>query len=285
MKAGVRRAVVVGSCASAFAAAAIGCGALFDLSALGPGEPDGAGGADALAADVITSDAGADGPAVDEDSSAPCTPDGGAASGPMKRIGSFCIDVGEVTGADYDQFLARADAGLVPAPRAACAGATDHVPSERYFPELPVSGVSFCDADAYCRSVGKRLCGGRAGASLTPTSTSTALANATTNEWYRACSKAGEKRLPYGNESVSGECATTGQLRMRGGRCEGGYGGIFDLVGNVEEWIDACASDDPGAPCFAAGGSGLDSLADCTTFHAYARGAKRPLAGFRCCAD
>lgn len=266
------------TCASAVGALHVGCGALFDLSALGPGTPDAA---ETGATDSSPTDA-AEASVADEDSSAPCTPDAGGA---MKRVGSFCIDVGEVTGGEYDVFLARADAGTLPPPRAACAGAVDHTPSQVGWPELPVSGVSFCDADAYCASVGKRLCGRRGGGALTPAGTSTSLADPTTNEWYRACSKAGTKRLPYGNESVSGECATVNQLRVRSGRCEGGYGGMFDLVGNVEEWIDACASEDPTATCFAAGGSALDSLADCTTFHGYARANKFALAGFRCCAD
>ena len=268
----VRRGLLLILIVVAGAAASAACGALYDLSALGgdndAGGADGAdGGADgADAARVDAADA-ADG-ALDEDSSAPCVYEAGA---PMKRIGAFCIDTIEVTNGAYGAFLDRADAGAIGAAPAACSAEIDRVPAENWpsrpeWVDLPVTGVNWCDATAFCAYAGKRLC-------------------TSTKEWYRACSKAGTKRLPYGNEPVVGECATVNELRAASGKCEGGYVGIFDMVGNAEEWTSDCTSGDPGATCTVQGGSALDSLADCTTSRPYPRSIKRPLVGFRCCAD
>jgi hypothetical protein len=73
--------------------------------------------------------------------------------------------------------------------------------------------------------------------------------------------------------------------------CEGGYAGVFDLIGNAAEFIDACDFDKDGPPpssseifigCLVAGGASPSTgaadgwigypLTDSNT-------------GFRCCAD
>jgi formylglycine-generating enzyme required for sulfatase activity len=289
----VRRGLLSLSIVLAVGAACVACGAVFDLDALGggddgaaPGEPD-AGDAATLRDAALLDAADAAAPDLDEDSSAPCVYDAGAT---MKRIGVYCIDTIETTNAAYETFLERADAGALgaaPLP-ASCNDSGDRVPTENWLspPEwvdLPVTGVSWCDAWAFCASAGKRLCGKRGGGALTPS----AMTNTdpATNEWYRACSKAGTKRLPYGNEAVPGECATINELRAASGGCQGGYLGIFDLVGNAEEWTNDCASNDPSASCIVQGGSAIDNTADCTTAKPYPRTIKRPLVGFRCCAD
>lgn len=259
------RTLLVLGCALGCAAACVACGAIFDLSALGRGDDAGPSGSDGGDARADASDS-SDG-SIDEDSSAPCVFEAGA---PMKRIGAYCIDSVEVTNAHYGKFLDRADAGsLGTVMPAACSSDLDRVPTENWPPtwgDLPVTGVSWCDAYAFCAFAGKRLCRSE-------------------SEWYRACSKGGTKRLPYGDEPVVGECATVNELRPASGKCEGGYVGIFDMVGNAEEWTNDCASGDPSATCAVRGGSALDSLADCTTSRPYPRGLKRPVLGFRCCAD
>lgn len=260
----------------AFAAiACAACAAVFDVSKLGPGTENDAG-PDAQSADA----------SADEDSAAPC-PEGGAS---MRRIGAYCIDSTETTNADYAAFLDRTDGGASAPVNAACGEDRDRVPGDSWpvapeWQKLPVVGVSFCDAWSYCKANGKRLCGRRGiygGASLASSETS----NAEQSEWYRACSKAATRRFPYGDEAAAGECATQNTLRLVGEKCEGGYAGIFDMVGNAKEWIDACDSQFNGVElCTLQGGDPIQDLADCKTVQVLGRHAKSPLAGIRCCAD
>lgn len=264
------------------------CSAFFDLSKLGE-DADGATDAapDASRPDAEADDAAGDAAPPEEDSNAPCP---ATDAGAMKRIGVFCIDTTEVTNTAYAAFLARTDGGAAAPVHAACGDDRDRVPAERWPapPEngrMPVLAVSWCDAWSYCKSAGKRLCGRRGiygGASLASSETS----NADASEWYRACSKAGTKRFPYGDEPVPGECATTGFLRWVGEKCEGGYAGIFDMVGNAAEWIDACDQQFDGTEvCALMGGDPYENLADCKTVQLLGRHAKNPVSGFRCCAD
>jgi formylglycine-generating enzyme required for sulfatase activity len=266
------------------------CSALFDVSKLGGGEAErNDGGPDALT-DARTEDArdaGTDATTAEEDSAAPCPGEAGA---PMKRIGVFCIDSTEVTNAEYAAFLDRTDGGAAAPVHAACGDDRDRVPVANWpaapaWGRLPVVGVSWCDAWSYCKAAGKRLCGRRGvygGASLASSETS----NAEASEWYRACSKAGTRRFPYGNEAVPGECATDNRLRWVGEKCEGGYAGIFDMVGNAAEWIDSCDSQFNGVElCALQGGDPTRDLADCKTVQVLGRHAKNPITGFRCCAD
>jgi len=47
--------------------------------------------------------------------------------------------------------------------------------------------------------------------------------------------------------------------------CEGFYPGLFDLEGNVAEWVDSCdGSSGPNDHCTLAGGSEIDQIAYCT---------------------
>lgn len=264
------------------------CSAFFDVSKLGAGGDEPSDGGPEAASDAgveAAIDAGIEA-SVDEDSEAPC-PEAGA---PMRRIGVYCIDSTEVTNDAYAAFLDRTDGGASAPVNAACGDDRDRVPAENWpadpvWGRLPVIGVSWCDAWSYCKSVGKRLCGRRGiygGASLASSETS----NAEASEWYRACSKAGTRRFPYGNEGVPGECATDGRLRWVGQKCEGGYAGIFDMVGNAAEWIDSCDSQFNGVElCALQGGDPTRDLADCKTVQVLGRHAKNPITGFRCCAD
>lgn len=255
------------------------CGAFFDLSKLGAEAELVDSGPDAADAADAAPEAN-----PDEDSSAPCL-DGGV---PMKRIGAFCIDQTEVSQGDYETFLARTDGGAS-APRSKeCEDDRDRVPSEEWHPgepfwrRFPVIGVSYCDAWSYCHAAGKRLCGRRGGGALA----SADVGNAETNEWYRACSSAGTKTYPYGNQSVNNACATDNTLREVGQGCEGGYPGIFDMVGNAGEWVDACDVMFNGTPlCVMQGGHPTETFAKCTTHQVLGRNAKYPFAGIRCCAD
>lgn len=261
------------------------CTVLFDTSALGPSVTNGDFPADAQVDAPGDSWSASDGfPSADEDSSAPCPPGPGPV---MKRIGVYCIDGNEVTNADYEVFLAGQDAGAGGATHPGCASNDSHVPTTGWPPaaewrNLPVRGVSWCDAHAYCTWAKKRLCGQRGGGSLAPADT----ANGASSEWFRACTKGGTRTFPYGDELIGGECATSGHLRLARQGCEGGYLGIYDMVGNVEEWIDSCTGEGPSDRCALMGGSVVDDSARCETAHwIFSRAGRTPLTGFRCCAD
>ena len=70
--------------------------------------------------------------------------------------------------------------------------------------------------------------------------------------------------------------------------CEGGYPGLFDLSGNVQEWEDTCQTEaGQNDSCLTRGGSveqGAPALF-CNAEEARARNTARNEVGFRCCAD
>jgi formylglycine-generating enzyme required for sulfatase activity len=68
--------------------------------------------------------------------------------------------------------------------------------------------------------------------------------------------------------------------------CEGGYAGLFDLAGNVEEWTDSClGSDGPSDQCGVFGKDYGDSDPQCKDIWPRNRSLQAPNTGFRCCAD
>jgi formylglycine-generating enzyme required for sulfatase activity len=130
-------------------------------------------------------------------------------------LSSYFIDETEVTRSDY--------AGCVRA--GACQPATG-ARADDAGSRLPVTGVRWIDADAYCRFAGKRL----------PTEA----------EWERAARGSDGRLYPWGNEP---DCARANFGNYDGeGRCPGNPGRpvavgsyddgpIHDLAGNVWEWV------------------------------------------------
>mgnify|MGYP000491090769 CR=1 FL=1 len=157
-------------------------------------------------------------------------------------------------------------------------------------PELPVSDVDWCDAEAYCAWSGRHLCGAIGGgpAVFDPP-------EALTNEWYMACSNADTVLYPYGNMYMAMACngldAGVGAPVHVGSLagCVGGLPGLFDMSGNVREWVDACASD-PNTPddlqlCQRRSGaySSAANTLDCDSSSERPRGERSGSTGFRCC--
>jgi formylglycine-generating enzyme required for sulfatase activity len=215
----------------------------------------------------------------------------------------YCIDSTEVTRSQYQTWLAAgpATSGQI----ADCAANTSFTPDATCMagPEVcqgsgcgdhPQTCVDWCDAYAFCRGVGKRLCGRIGGGSVD----SNDHADPTLDQWFNACSSHGQFAFPYSST-------------YRGTACNGGdywvpnygnnttlavgslttcqspsssYAGVYDLSGNVWEWEDSCGA----GGCFARGGSytfyqpylacgSIESVAVVTRTFCLA------YVGFRCC--
>ena len=130
-------------------------------------------------------------------------------------VAPFSIDADEVTRADYARCVAAG----------ACKPPVGE-PARDTTSRLPVTGVTWHDAAAYCRFVHKRL----------PTEA----------EWERAARGPDGRTYPWGDAP---ECARANFGNFEGeGRCPknpghpvdvGSYGGgeLHDLAGNVWEWV------------------------------------------------
>jgi len=144
-------------------------------------------------------------------------------------VKAFAIDRTEVTRARYAACVAAHRCKAVPAP-AADADAD---------PALPITGVSWADAQAYCKFAGGRL----------PTEI----------EWEKAARGADGREYPWGDEldcahanwgNFDGEGPCAGKNPGRPARV-GSYPtgasvyGVLDLGGNVWEWVADKYDDDP----------------------------------------
>ena len=211
----------------------------------------------------------------------------------------YCIDSTEVTNAEYREFL-QANVPLTGQLSPACDGNATYLPQDSagtstlwpLAPTLdpnPVASVDWCDAYAFCQWAGKRLCGAIGGGHAAIADHS----DANQSQWYHACSKNGTQQYPYGfsyeplacngrDLSDGGATVPTGSLAT----CVGGYPGLFDMAGNVEEREDEC-SDDGG--CLSLGGSYVDygpsTVDSCgDTSERGTRNSRSGDIGFRCCA-
>jgi formylglycine-generating enzyme required for sulfatase activity len=227
---------------------------------------------------------------------------------PADAGSSYCVDATEVTIAQYAAFLATSpDTAAQPSfckpwnsnhsPKLVGACQTVNF-NPGMVPDNPMVCINWCDADAYCKWAGKRLCGAVTGG---PNDYG-AASNPAMSQWYRACSAAGANSFPYGDVFEAEACvgdAYDGQAgydmlsdqRQKVGTaldCEGGYKGLFDLSGNVQEWEDACEGyQDQNDTCLARGGSYEEGppLLFCNVQNMRPRFDARNELGFRCCAD
>lgn len=211
----------------------------------------------------------------------------------------FAVDATEVTRAQYEAWLRTgpdvSDQGTV------CAWNTSFEPTCFWPPagdgDKPVVCVDWCDAKAYCGGVGKRLCGAVDGGPVPYGKTNTTAA-----QWFAACSSGGANTFAYGPAYEPSACNGVGNLP--GGApyncavmvpvgtllsCQSplpSYGGVFDMSGNVAEWIDSCSQETgEDDACRFAGGSTCagEEEVKCGTLHAAPRGRTHTEVGFRCC--
>ena len=143
-------------------------------------------------------------------------------------VSNFHIDRHEVTVARYAKFLKASGWLKLPDEWDQVVGTHDATRDPVHAADLPVIGVDWRDADAYCRWAGRRL----------PTST----------EWEIAARGTDARRYPWGNEDPSPARANFGKpyaksaykegLEATGGRKAGRSPfGVDDLAGNVSEWV------------------------------------------------
>jgi formylglycine-generating enzyme required for sulfatase activity len=212
----------------------------------------------------------------------------------MVQADKFCIDSTEVTNLQYQAFLTAkgSDTG---GQITGCAGVNnDFAPKPSvdfpYAPEragFPVVNVDWCDAVAYCQWAGKRLCGRIGGGSVA----FTFQLDVSVNQWADACSDAGKKKFPYGDTYNANACYVKGGLadHVAAGStktCEGGVTGLFDMAGNVDEWIDSCRTTAAGDTCLVMGGSFQSAEVPqpgCGTWYEDKRMTPNQRRGFRCC--
>jgi sulfatase modifying factor 1 len=161
----------------------------------------------------------------------------------------------------------------------------------------PVVGVDWCDAAAFCRWADKRLCGRLAGGPLLRVSDGSDVLQ---GEWVNACAGTPGQDFPYGPTYLAHACNTDAPAESSSfiedvahrQTCQGAVPGVFDLGGNVEEWIDACDGD-LGATdlCASAGPAAFTGALTPDDFNCpssiYGSPRNHPfqLRGFRCCAD
>jgi hypothetical protein len=215
----------------------------------------------------------------------------------------YCIDSTEVTGGSYWDFVVAKRLGSsgkydMTGQPAGCEGNDTYVhwkagtSCEGAAPKEPANCVNWCDAYMYCKWAGKHLCGKIGGGTL-PASAATDASQA---EWYNACSAGGKVKFPYGDTFDPNACNTPdlqgnpGHVMPAGAmqNCRGPFApfdAVFDLSGNVWEWIDSCE----GGGCVDVGGGyGYMASPDdvsCLSRFPHPRLLAGPAGGLRCCAD
>lgn len=226
-------------------------------------------------------------------------PDGGCYApgrGPeMVAATGFCIDSTEVTNRQYLAFLEEGDLTRQPGNCPTMNKSFVPLNIEAAWPPVgredhPVVNVDWCDAAAFCQWAGKRLCGPIGSAALATKDAT----NPMLGRWASACTRAGTWKFPYGPDPRQGLCNVgqgallpvhTAPVASLPG-CQGGYDRLYDMVGNVEEWVDACRTDPArGEMCAVVGGRYVDSeaTASCARSDEDRKTQAIYFRGFRCC--
>lgn len=217
----------------------------------------------------------------------------------------YCVDATEVTNGAYKKFLAAAEPPEAGAQIAPCEpwNTTYESPSwtGTELDDHPVGSLDWCDAYAYCKWAGKRLCAAVGGG---PLDFNNGFGTAA-SEWWLACTRGGTRVYPYGSTYDPQACVgldydagpQTPPLAVGAASgCQGGYTGLFDMSGNVSEFLDSCSTT-PNPSCGTSGpecdlcmlvGGGLhdgQSRLVCSYENTVNRNSHYDDNGFRCCAD
>lgn len=204
----------------------------------------------------------------------------------------YYIDSTEVTVAQYKTFIATNPPTT--GQRAACAW------NKSYAPDTPYGGattgvvsVDFCDADAYCTWAGKQLCGAIGGGTLKGTDSTVDpnpdVVNIAKSQWYLACAGPQVTEYNYGNNESDTKCNESVDNDVEPVAsfpgCVGHYNGLYDMVGNAIEWIDACDANTGEADnCAIIGGSyTVEPEGGCDDYDLTPRDSTGIALGFRCC--
>lgn len=247
---------------------------------------------------------------------------------PSPLGGLTYIDATEVTRAQYARFLdemVNVTPPTLPVETHRCDSLSDFAPGETCMDDASVCHgsdcgshpqvcVSWCQAHAYCQWAGKRLCGAIGGGPLL--FEVALLLDGTKNEWTNACASGrtltpGQSVWPYGEARDPEACNAddhpgTGSSVVEVGTTvpvgtlpactpAGPFAGVFDLDGNVSEWVDSCDDNNENtylqAMCLTQGGAflhhtfGFDNGESC----GYLMGTQWYFGlqdvGFRCCSD
>jgi formylglycine-generating enzyme required for sulfatase activity len=199
-------------------------------------------------------------------------------------VSNFFVDSTEVTEDQYNQFLTAKNGDVSGQPSVCSFNTTYYGEATALTPgsTLPMANVDWCDARAYCDWAGKRLCGQIGGGAV-------AAEDATTpslSQWVLACGGPGGGTHPNNNPECNsnGGFGNVAPVATFPG-CEGFYPGLFDLEGNVAEWVDSCDGETGAADiCLLLGGNIIDNVSYCDEIpFTNRRDDTAYTFGFRCC--
>ncbi|MBI5486172.1 MAG: SUMF1/EgtB/PvdO family nonheme iron enzyme [Deltaproteobacteria bacterium] len=209
--------------------------------------------------DAPCTDSGGDGGIDASDDARPPDGDGGA-DGEVTACPPEMVLVGSL-GICIDRFEASHTEGDVPASLAGV---------------MPWNRIGWRDAGAACARAGKRLC--------------------LPDEWRAACRGPMDFDYPYGPAALTDYC-NIAHVDYDAGepilfptatfeRCEGGYPGLFDMIGNLAEWTDSSRyqEDAGGELALAVGSPYYGHWSDgCSSETWWMSVADVTHIGFRCC--
>jgi formylglycine-generating enzyme len=274
------RTLVAATAAVAFGAIAVACGFDSLATSVYPDPPD-----VAEAGLDVSLPPKPDGsiPDADAEVDAEAGPSCPSTGGPMVMVDAgglfFCIDATEVRNDEYDKFLLATNGGDVDAGGFDAGAPTGCATNASYArsgaggdASVPVVNIDWCDANGYCRWAGKRLCG------------KNVAGDASSGEWFAACSNGGKLVYPYGQGYDAGACNDKNLgLRPVGSHpaCQGGVTGLFDMAGNAAEIVDNCTA----AGCSSMGADFSGPGSGCVSHAEYPKAFIAGSIGFRCCGD